>query len=221
MTQEVERRARIHAALGDPVRLAIVDDLDASDRSPSELARRFELATNLLAHHLDVLEEAHLIERFVSSGDRRRRYVRLRRTTLDHLQIDRVAGGSDLADGVVTMFVCSQNSARSQLAAALWTAKTGLEATSAGTHPAERVAPGAVAAARRAGLDLTGAVPTLLEQPPRTDLVVTVCDRAHEELVALPSWRHWSLADPVESGTDAAFDEVIAELERRIDALAS
>ena len=52
----LEARAARHAALGDPVRLAIVDDLMASDRAPVELCHRLGIESNLLAHHLDVLE---------------------------------------------------------------------------------------------------------------------------------------------------------------------
>jgi protein-tyrosine-phosphatase len=116
--------------------------------------------------------------------------------------------------------VCTRNSARSQLAAALWEAVAGAPAGSAGTHPADRVHRGAVAAARRAGLDLSQARPRHLgevrELPP---VVVTVCDRAHEELTPGPTWLHWSVADPVPDGTRAAFDTTVAELRRRIDAV--
>ena len=45
----------MHAALGDSHRLAIVDDLIVSDRSPRELSARLGIASNLLAHHLEVL----------------------------------------------------------------------------------------------------------------------------------------------------------------------
>ena len=65
-------RAARHAALGDPVRLAIVDELAASDRAPVELRRRLGLESNLLAHHLDVLEGVGLITRSRSSGGGRR-----------------------------------------------------------------------------------------------------------------------------------------------------
>ena len=166
----------MHAALGDPARLAIVDDLAVSDRSPKELAERRGLPTNLLAHHLDVLEAAGLIVRFGSAGDRRRKYVRLVRETM--MQI---AAGQTAPAGKV-LFLCSHNSARSQLAAALWTARTGQPAESAGTHPAARVHRGAVAAARRAGLDLGAAVPRRVHTIDPDVQVVTVCDRAHEEL---------------------------------------
>jgi protein-tyrosine-phosphatase len=115
------------------------------------------------------------------------------------------------------LFVCTANSARSQLAAALWEKATGAPATSAGTHPAERVHPGAVAAARRAGLDLRDAAPRDLASietlPP---LLVTVCDRAHEELDARDDWLHWSVPDPVPVGTSAAFDAAVTVLGERI-----
>jgi ArsR family transcriptional regulator, arsenate/arsenite/antimonite-responsive transcriptional repressor / arsenate reductase (thioredoxin) len=212
----IERRAAVHAALGEPVRLAIVEQLAASDRAPSVLSARFGLTGNLLAHHLDVLERVGIIERRVSAGDRRRRYVRLRRDALGDLAVP--AGGRRAGRA---LFVCTHNSARSQLAAALWRRRTGAESTSAGTHPAERIHPGAVAAARRAGLDLGGARPRVLDPGDLdAELVVTVCDRAHEELEAPVDWLHWSIPDPVEAGTRRAFDAALAELDRRISALA-
>lgn len=215
MDTDRAERARLHAALGEEHRLAIVEELAVSDRSPSELAGLLELPTNLLAHHLDVLEEVGLIERFASAGDRRRRYVCLVRGPLAHL------GVATARPAGTVLFVCSHNSARSQLAAALWRDRTGGCASSAGTHPADRVHPGAVAAAERAGLDLSGARPQLLEPSLTTELLVTVCDRAHEELEPEPGWWHWSLPDPVPAGTDEAFDAVIAELDARINAIAT
>lgn len=211
---DVAKRAAVHAALGDPARLAIVEELAHSDRNSAELAARFDLPTNLLAHHLAALERVGLIERSPSSGDRRRRYVRLVRPTLERA---RVMTGS--VKGPV-LFVCTHNSARSQLAAALWHRRTGDTAASAGTHPADRVHPKAVAAAKRHGLDLTDATPRLLEPDDLdVEVVVTVCDRAHEELEGSERWLHWSLPDPAEAGTAAAFDATIDALDERIAAL--
>ncbi|MEO1064666.1 MAG: helix-turn-helix domain-containing protein [Actinomycetota bacterium] len=215
MESSVEWRAGVHAALGDPLRLAMVEDLAASDRASKELADRFGLASNLLAHHLDVLESAGLIERFTSAGDRRRRYVRLLRAPLAELVI---ATAKPIGS---VLFVCTHNSARSQLAAALWRARTGRAAESAGTHPARAVHPGAVAAARRAGLELGEAAPAELVDLDAVDLVITVCDRAHEDLEPEPHWWHWSIPDPVGIGTDAAFDAAVAQLDARITTLAS
>nr|BFE76149.1 hypothetical protein GCM10020092_094500 [Actinoplanes digitatis] len=70
-------RARIHAALGDPARLAIVDALTLGDASPSEIGHGLGMPTNLVAHHLKVLQDAGLIVRTRSEGDRRRTYLRL------------------------------------------------------------------------------------------------------------------------------------------------
>jgi protein-tyrosine-phosphatase len=50
--------------------------------------------------------------------------------------------------------------------------------------------------------------------------VVTVCDLAHEELSPDPRWWHWSIPDPAAKGTNAAFDAVVRELDRRIATLA-
>jgi protein-tyrosine-phosphatase len=139
-----------------------------------------------------------------------------------HLQRDSLAGllpGTRLQPGRA-LFVCTRNSARSQLAAALWRSIAGAPAESAGTHPAARVHPGAVAAARRKGLDLDGATPRDLGAVRRVPkIVVTVCDQAHEELSPEDSWLHWSIPDPVADGTQRAFDAVVAELTERIGAI--
>ena len=212
--ESLRRRAAVHAALSDPLRLAIVDELAVSDRAPRELAARLGIGTNLLAHHLDVLAATGLISRSGSAGDRRRKYVRLQRAPFAELGPHRGGPAGPM------LFLCSQNSARSQLAAALWSTRTGRPARSAGTRPAAQVHPGAVAAARRAGISLRRARPTRIDTVPDGVQVVTVCDLAHEELVPSPEWWHWSIPDPVAAGTDDAFDAVVAELERRIATVA-
>ena len=207
---DAERRAAVHAALGEPVRVAIVDELRRSDRSPKELSDRLDVAPSLLAFHLDALGDAGLIERIASAGDRRRRYVRLRP---ERLEIRAAAPPLDPATPM--LFVCTQNSARSQLAAAAWRADRGGSATSAGTEPADAVHPGAIAAAARAGLDLGDARPQHLDDAPHGATVVTVCDLAHEQLPSVPSW-HWSIPDPAPIGTDAAFDHALDLIRTRI-----
>jgi protein-tyrosine-phosphatase len=185
--------------------------LALSDRAPVELRELTGIESNLLAHHLDVLEEVGVINRSRSSGDGRRRYVHLRRDALEGL-----APGRRIAPGRA-LFVCTRNSARSQLAAALWRSLAKAPAGSAGTHPADHVHPGAVAAARRSGLALGDAVPRGLGKVKRLPaLVVTVCDQAHEELDGERGWLHWSIPDPVVIGTRAAFDATVEELRDRI-----
>jgi ArsR family transcriptional regulator, arsenate/arsenite/antimonite-responsive transcriptional repressor / arsenate reductase (thioredoxin) len=212
----LERRAAVHRALGEPHRLTIVDALRLSDRSPSELCVRTGLGTNLVAFHLGVLEEAEVVERSPSEGDARRRYVRLHRDVLMALTPQPTLVANDV------VFVCTANSARSQLAAALWRRRTGLGARSAGSEPARRVHPLAIATAAEHGLDLSTTVPRGyddLATPP--DLVVSVCDRAREgglpfDVPAL----HWSVPDPV-VGDRTAFDAAFRELTGRIDVLAA
>ncbi|MBN9224373.1 MAG: ArsR family transcriptional regulator [Microbacterium sp. SCN 70-27] len=211
----VEERARKHAALADPVRLRMLDLLTLGDLSPTELRTEVGVPSNLLAHHLNLLEREGIIARDRSEGDKRRTYVRLVPGALTGLGL--FADVDAAADRVV--FVCSANSARSQLAEALWNTVSPVPAQSAGTHPADRVAPGAIATAARHGLDLTGAVPRLVDGIDMEGaFIVTVCDRAHEEYPG--GTAHWSVPDPVRTGTDAAFESAFADLRRRIDQLA-
>lgn len=206
-------RADVHRALADPVRLDAVDALRLTDRSPSELGDILGLPSNLLAHHLDVLEEAGVVRRRVSQGDRRRRYVTL---VVD----DPLAGPALPLPPDRVLFVCTRNAARSQLAAALWTQATGRRASSAGSDPAERVDRGAVAVAASHGLVLEGARPRGFDEvDDPVDLVVSVCDRAHELGVPVDAPQlHWSVTDPAGGDPEdyrAAFDHI----QRRIDRL--
>jgi protein-tyrosine-phosphatase len=211
---ELAERAAVHAALGDPARLQIVDTLSLGDAAPSELAELLGMPSNLLAHHLRVLESVGLIGRSRSEGDRRRSYLHLMPGTLDTL----TTGGARVVRRVV--FVCTANSARSQLATALWRRASAVPATSAGTHPAGRIDAGAVAAAHRHSLPLRVMRPRALHDVVAADdFVITVCDNAHEELGAMRGL-HWSVPDPVRVGTDAAFDAAFDELTRRITDLA-
>jgi ArsR family transcriptional regulator, arsenate/arsenite/antimonite-responsive transcriptional repressor / arsenate reductase (thioredoxin) len=207
---DLERRASVHAALGDTTRLQIIDTLRLGDASPSELSAALSLPSNLLAFHLKTLESVGLVERRPSEGDRRRTYLRLSRDALDRLDGPRI----DRPTRVV--FVCTANSARSQLAAALWRRASVVATASAGTHPADRVDPGAYAVARRHDLSVPKVRPRHMDDVVADgDLVITVCDRAHEELAAGPRL-HWSIPDPVRDGTSAAFDAAFDEIADRV-----
>ena len=222
--RQVECRARVHAALADPLRLRIVDELSLGDASPSELRALLGIPSNLLAHHLRALERVGLLDRRRSQADRRRSYLRLRTKRIRDLVPTGVVAVSSVSRVV---FVCTANSARSQLAAALWSRASSVPATSAGTHPAAGVARGAVAAARRHRLTLNQSAPQGLTDVLRDDdYLITVCDNAHEELQhdgQLPGRDrslHWSVSDPVPVGSDAAFDGALADLDRRVTNLA-
>jgi protein-tyrosine-phosphatase len=211
---ELAKRASVHAALADPARLRITDVLTVGDASPSELAAMLEMPSNLLAHHLHVLEEAAIITRRRSEGDRRRTYLQLVPGTLDTL----AEPGTPRARRV--LFVCTANSARSHLAAALWRRASVIPAASAGTHPAPAIAPGAVAAAGRHQLPLPRLRPRQLSEVCQGgDLIITVCDLAHEELGEVAAV-HWSVPDPVPAGDPGSFDAALATLADRVGRLA-
>jgi ArsR family transcriptional regulator, arsenate/arsenite/antimonite-responsive transcriptional repressor / arsenate reductase (thioredoxin) len=210
-------RARVHAALGEPARLAIVDALAWGDAAPGEVGRRLGLPTNLLAHHLKVLEEAGVVTRTRSEGDRRRCYLRLQPAAVADLG----APAPGAARRVV--FVCTRNSARSQLAAAWWPRCSRVPAASAGTDPAPRVHPRAVRVGRRHGLTLGQARTRHLAQVLRPgDLVIAVCDNAYEHLEPAGGAHrlHWSVPDPAPADTDAAFEAAFADIAERIARLA-
>jgi ArsR family transcriptional regulator, arsenate/arsenite/antimonite-responsive transcriptional repressor / arsenate reductase (thioredoxin) len=211
---DLARRAAVHAALADPARLLITDALAEGDASPSALAALLDMPSNLLAHHLGVLEQAGLVSRRRSEGDRRRTYLRLVPGAFDSL----ARPSARTARRV--LFVCTANSARSHLAAALWRRASQIPAASAGTHPAAAIDPGAIAAAGRHHLPLRRLHPRHIDEVREDgDLVVTVCDTAREQLGGLAAV-HWSVPDPVPAGDPGSFDAALAELRQRVGHLA-
>ncbi|MPZ74826.1 MAG: ArsR family transcriptional regulator [Nitriliruptorales bacterium] len=219
-TIPLESRAAIHRALGDAGRLAIVDALALSDRTVGELEELTGLGSSLLGFHLRVLDDAGVVHRRPSDGDRRRRYVRLDPAALSPASLPRVGERC-----TAPLFVCTHNSARSQFAAALWRQLTGGRADSAGSQPANAVHPLAVTVARRHGLDLADARPrAYTEVQHHPDLIVSVCDRALEAGVPFDAPRvHWSVSDPTggdEATFVAAFDEIAQRVARLVEAAA-
>ncbi len=213
LTPDQIQRSAIHAALGDPHRLAIVEALLHTDRAPSDLAHDLGLESNLFTHHVDQLERVGIVRRIRSTGDGRRRYLTLVRAALDSPKVTSQATAGSV------LFVCTENSARSQLAAAILRSTSQVQVASAGTHPAKSVHPQAVRVAARHGLDLSGAKPAHLQTVGFTpDFLITVCDRAHEELQPPAGHRlHWSVPDPAAANTPAAFERAFRDIAERVD----
>jgi ArsR family transcriptional regulator, arsenate/arsenite/antimonite-responsive transcriptional repressor / arsenate reductase (thioredoxin) len=212
--RELKARAAKHAALADPLRLHAVDLLSKSDLSSTELQTRLNIPSNLLAHHLRILEDQGMVIRSRSQGDGRRSYVHLVSEALASLELAPPASARRV------VFVCTANSARSQLAAALWQQVSPIPATSAGTHPADRIDPGAVKVARAHHLDLADPRPqSIVDVLHDDDFIVTVCDTAHEELGSMETV-HWSVPDPVLVGTPSAFGAAYDDLAHRVSELA-
>jgi protein-tyrosine-phosphatase len=211
---DLKQRSAVFAALADPTRLWIVDLLVLGDLSSTEIQLALGVPSNLVAHHVGVLEKTGILTRSRSEFDGRRTYLSLVSDAFDSL----MPGPVPVSGRVV--FVCTANSARSQLAEALWRTVSPIPVVSAGMRPAEAVNPGAVAAARRHGLDLDAAA-----QPRHVDdvvadddFVISVCDAAHEQLRGADDL-HWSIPDPAAEGTVSAFDRTVRELNDRIGTL--
>ncbi|MDR7329830.1 arsenate reductase/protein-tyrosine-phosphatase family protein [Corynebacterium guangdongense] len=205
-----DRVARL-AALADPVRLGIVDTLTLGDAAPVELQHALGVSSSLLAHHVRILEKAGFLTRHRSQADGRRSYLRLAPGAVDGLLPAPELTATRL------VFVCTGNSARSQLATALWREASDIPGASAGTEPADRIAPGAQEVAARHGLLLDDRPRSVGEVIGDSDVIVTVCDSAHEELGGA---LHWSIPDPVAVGTEEAFDAAYEDLAHRVRRLA-
>ena len=198
-----------HAALGDEVRLSIVKFASESDRTVNEIREYLEIASPLLAHHLDVLESVGLISRNKSSVDARKRFVSVRHENLPQFESPKTLKR--------VVFVCTENIARSQLATAIWHDLIGDNASSCGTRPGASIHPLTIDAAKQHGFKITNRKP---RQVSAGDLenatVITVCDSAYAELGESNVDAHWSILDPVQAGTKRAFDKTIEQLEQRI-----
>ncbi len=126
------------------------------------------------------------------------------------------------------LFVCTHNSARSQMAEGLLRRLGGdrFEATSAGTE-ASRVRPEATAVMREIGVDISGHESKTLGRylGESFDYVITVCDGANEACPVFPGAKkrlHWSLEDPsrADGGEEErleVFRAVRDRLEERIE----
>jgi len=212
---DISQRARIHHALGDQVRLQVIDELFLADRTPVEIGDLVGLPSNLLAHHLAVLEQTGLLTRHQGEGDRRRRYLSLNYDLLANT----VTRSPTMARSV--LFVCTHNSARSQYAEAALRDRIGVEVQSAGTIPADQIHPKAVSAAAEMGVELASGNPKAYDQVRGTpDLVISVCDRAREAAIPFRARHlHWSVPDPVEVDRVEAFRTAFRSINERLDRL--
>src|ERR671933_340567 len=120
-------------------------------------------------------------------------------------------------------FLCTHNSARSQMAEGLLRSlgRGTFEVASAGTI-ATRVRPEAIVVMREIGIDITTQMSKTLDRflPERFDEVITVCDNANESCPVFPgarNRRHWSIDDPSE--VQGAEEERLAAFRRARDSL--
>jgi protein-tyrosine-phosphatase/DNA-binding transcriptional ArsR family regulator len=226
-----------------PVRWRLLRELVQSDRAVWELMMLVDEPQSLVSYHLRQLRLGGLVHARRSSADRRDSYYAIDLTACqDALQ---TAGGAlhpalRLAPRPPAhprpdrprrrrrvLFLCTGNSARSQMAEALLERMSAgaIEAASAGSHP-KPLHPNAVRVLRRRGIDIRANRSKHLDEfdSQRFDTVITLCDRVREvcpEFPSRPELVHWSVPDPTMEGpTDRAsypaFERTAAELETRI-----
>jgi protein-tyrosine-phosphatase/DNA-binding transcriptional ArsR family regulator len=229
---------------GHPLRWRLLSDLARSDRTVHELTGRVAEPQNLVSYHLAKLRDAGLVSTRRSSADRRDAYYAARLARLGDLltatgealhpglRLTAVAANGDRpAPGppARVLFLCTGNSARSQMAEALTRVRSGglVEAHSAGSHP-KPLHPNAVRVMRdEHGIDIAGHRSKQLDvyADQRFDRVISLCDRVREvcpEFPGEPETVHWSMADPAaghpgdDQATYPTFQETADELETRI-----
>jgi protein-tyrosine-phosphatase/DNA-binding HxlR family transcriptional regulator len=227
---------------GDPVRWQLLRELARSDRRVQELMGLTGRPQNVVSYHLAQLRSAGLVSARRSSADGRDAYYRVdlpRFGTLlaetgqaVHPGLQLTAGMAAPAGrpGVVVarlLFLCTGNSARSQMAEALAVARSDgrVEAASAGSRPKPLHA-NTVRVMRERGIDL-GPRPSKhmsLFTGQRFDHVITLCDKVREvcpEFPGHPGYIHWSIPDPAAAGDDdeatlPVFRQTAAEVETRV-----
>ena len=231
------------SVVGHPLRWRLLGELARSDRTVRELTALVGQPQNLVSYHLGKLRTAGLVRSRRSSFDGRDTYY-----AADLVQVGAMLAATGaalhpglrltppappaprLAPGVRArvLFLCTGNSARSQMAEALVRERSGgaVDAHSAGSHP-KPLHPNAVRVMRELyGIDLSGHrskhLGVYVSQ--RFDRVVSLCDRVREvcpELPGQPQMTHWSIPDPAAGGADDdatydAFRRAAIEIETRV-----
>jgi protein-tyrosine-phosphatase/DNA-binding transcriptional ArsR family regulator len=232
---------------GHPLRWRILAELALSDRRVRELTAVMGEPQSLVSYHLGRLRTGGLVDVRRSSADGRDCYYSV---DLDRcadliaaaggalhpgLRLGRVEGGSGESSGPSrrgsrVLFLCTGNSARSQMAEAFMSDGGGLpiQAFSAGSRP-KPLHPNAVRVMHTRGIDISAcrskSVDGFVRR--RFDHVVTLCDRVREvcpEFPGAPRLIHWSMPDPSAMGaTDAqtypAFEAAAEQIQRRVHSL--
>jgi ArsR family transcriptional regulator len=223
--------------LADDTRWRLIGALRRSDLQVGELVQQLRLPQNLISYHLGQLRQVGLVRQHRSDADARATYYGLDLVALQGLVsqlgatllLPLVAAPLPAVPPTV-VFLCTANSARSQMAEGWLRHLSGgrVIARSAGTAPAT-LHPLATAAMAELGVDIGYQVAKGMRdlEGVQPDVVVTVCDIAREEcgtFLRAPAVLHWSIPDPVRaagSNDDQrfAFQEVRDELQTRVLAL--
>ena len=198
---------------GHPLRWRLLSELARSDRPVRELTALLGQPQSLVSYHLARLRAGGLVTARRSSADGRDAYYSIDLARCGELL---TAAGAALHPGLRlrppaagpvrvrarVLFLCTGNSARSQMAEAILEQMAGdaVTAVSAGSHP-KPLHPNAVRVIREHGIDISRRQSRHLSDfdGKRFDYVITLCDRVREicpEFPAPAEMIHWSIADP-------------------------
>lgn len=227
--------------LAHEVRWQLLSLLAYSDYRVNELSLLAQKPMNLISYHLRLLRTEAIVQEHRSSADARDVYYSLDLAQFEELykaaveslhpalaQSSPAAGGQAAAAGrppTRVLFLCTHNSARSQLAEALLRHLGGerVAVFSAGTE-VTLVRPEVLTVLQKHNIDATGLYSKHLEQflGQDFDYVITVCDNASEACPIFPGDPeriHWSLPDPSTVTGELrymAFVDVFTALEKRL-----
>jgi protein-tyrosine-phosphatase len=228
--------------IADPLRWQLLDELGRSDRRVGELCELVGKPQSLVSYHLRELRTGGLVSARRSAFDGRDTYYQGNpRRCAELLSATGAAlhPAIDLASREVevptarpgrkprVLFLCTGNSARSQMAEALTNHRThgAVVARSAGSHP-KPLHPNAVRVMATRGIDISGHRSKHLDRftGDRFDRVITLCDKVREvcpEFPGAPITAHWSIADPAAAGdaddtTYPEFERVAGEIDERV-----
>lgn len=210
---------------GHPMRWQLLNELTRSDRQVRELAALVDQRQSLVSYHLAQLRAGGLVTMWRSSADKRDAYYSIDLAACRERLAE--AGGA-LHPGLRlvpaepapprhgterprarVLFLCTGNSARSQMAEAILQREGGgrVEAASAGSHP-RGLHPLAVSVMRERGIDIgdrrSKHFDEFAGQP--FDHVISLCDRVREVCPDFPGRTrvaHWSMPDPAAEAADA------------------
>jgi ArsR family transcriptional regulator, arsenate/arsenite/antimonite-responsive transcriptional repressor / arsenate reductase (thioredoxin) len=241
-TGSLKTAPRIVRLLAHPVRWQLLQELARSDRAVRELTELVDEPQNLVSYHLRKLRDGGIVVAQRSSADGRDSYYAI---DLARCQDELRTAGEGLHPALWlvptplelptttpgrrqrVLFLCTGNSARSQIAEALLDHLSAgtVDVASAGSAPKPLHA-NAVRVMRTRGIDISANRTKHLDElrTQRFDLVVTLCDRVREvcpEFPSEPRLVHWSIPDPAREGPTnrasyPAFERTAAELETRI-----
>jgi protein-tyrosine-phosphatase/DNA-binding transcriptional ArsR family regulator len=221
---------------GNPLRWRLLSELARSDLRVSELTVLVDEPQNAVSYHLGRLRAGGLVSARRSSADGRDSYYRIELPRCAQLL---AAAGAALHPGLATgatahrpqgapvrvLFLCTGNSARSQIAEALLqrAAADQVQAASAGSHP-KPVHPNTLRVLREYGIDVSARRSKHLDEftGRSFDCVISLCDKLGETCPEFPGGEtiHWSIPDPVAGRSYSAFRAVAADLQTRVRFLA-